>query len=164
MLLFRLAVLVISLTVATAVSAQSFEAYVTGGAGGFVHSTGGSGPLMAGAGGAEWLTTQRLGLAADAGLLIGPHGDLAVTLGLDARLRLRGRTPADGWAPHVFVGYSPLRFFDLSDQGLQFGAGLDYRLSPGRALRFEFRDIMRDGGSVSSHYWTVRVGMTFRPS
>jgi hypothetical protein len=161
MLLFRLTVLVISLTVATAASAQSLEAYVTGGTGGWVHSTGGRGTLMAGAGGVEWLPAQQLGIAGDGGLLISPRGDFALALGVDVRWHPRGTTPQDGWAPYAFVGYSPLRLLEMSDQGLQFGAGLDYRLSPDRALRFEFRDIMRDGGAVSSHYWTMRIGMTF---
>jgi hypothetical protein len=162
MLLFRLGVLVTCLMAASGASAQSLEAYVAGGAGGWVHDTGSSGALMVGAGGVEWLPTAYVGIAGEGGLLTSPRGDLAATLGVDARLHLRGTSPPGGWAPYAFAGYSPLRFFELSDQGLQFGAGVDYRVSPRRALRFELRDILRRGGSVASHYWTVRVGVTFR--
>ena len=162
MLLFRLGVLVTLLFVADATSAQSLEAYVTGGAGGWVHNTGSRGSLMAGAGGVEWLPTPYVGIAGEAGVLTSTSGDLAATLGVDARVHFGGATPSGGWAPYAFAGYSPLRFFELSDQALQFGAGIDYRLSPRRALRFELRDIVRSGGSVTSHYWTARVGMTFR--
>jgi hypothetical protein len=162
MLLFRLGVLATSLVVANAASAQSLEAYVTGGGGGWVHNTGSHGSLMVGAGGMEWLPIPHLGLAGEAGVLTSVSGDLAATLGVDARLHFRGTTPPGGWAPYAFAGYSPLRFFALSDQALQFGAGIDYRLSPRRAIRLELRDILRSGGSVTSHYWTARVGLTFR--
>ena len=162
MLLFRLGVLVTFIALASATSAQSLEGYVTGGAGGWVHDTGSSGSLMVGAGGVEWLPTPSFGIAAEGGLLTSPRGDFAATLGVDARLHFRGTSPPGGWAPYAFAGYSPLRFFELSDQGVQFGGGIDYRLGPRRALRFELRDILRHGGSVTSHYWTVRVGVTFR--
>jgi len=157
MLLVRLGVLVTFLMAARAASAQSLEGYVTGGAGGWVHNTGSRGSLMVGAGGVEWLPAPYLGIGGEGGILMSPSGDLAATLGVDARLHFIGTSRPGGWAP-----YSPLRFFELSDQGLQFGGGIDYRVSPRRALRFELRDILRRGGSVTSHYWTVRVGMTFR--
>ena len=161
-MLFRFCVLVTLLLVAGTASAQSLEAYVTGGAGGWVHNTGSRGSLMVGAGGAEWLLTSHLGLGGEGGLLTSVSGDVAATLGVDARLHFRGTSPADSWAPYAFAGYSPLHFFEVSDQGLQFGGGIDYRLSPRRALRFELRDILRSSGSVTSHYWTARVGVTFR--
>jgi hypothetical protein len=162
MLLFRFSVLATMLMIASTAAAQSFEGYVTGGAGRWVHNTGSSGSLLSGAGGVEWLPTSHLGIAGEAGVLTSVSGDLAATLGIDARLHFRGSSPAGGWAPYVFAGYSPLRFFELSDQGLQFGAGIDHRLSGRRALRFELRDIARSSGSVRSHYWTARVGVTFR--
>ena len=117
---------------------------------------------MVGAGGVEWLLIPHLGIAGEGGLLLSPGGDIAATLGVDARVHFLGTPPPGGWGPYVCAGYSPLRFFELSDQALQFGAGVDYRLSPRRALRVELRDILRTGGSVTSHYWTVRVGVAFR--
>jgi hypothetical protein len=162
MLLVRLGVLVTFLMVTRAASAQSLEGYVTGGAGGWVHNTGSRGSLMVGAGGVEWLPAPYLGIGGEGGILMSPSGDLAATLGVDARLHFTGTSRPGGWAPYAFAGYSPLRFFELSDQGLQLGGGIDYRVSPRRALRFELRDILRRGGSVTSHYWTVRAGMTFR--
>ena len=161
MLLFRLIVLATVLIVASQASAQSFEAYVTGGAGRWVHNTGSSGPLLVGATGVEWLPTPYLGIAGEGGLLTSGSGDLAATLAVDARVHLRGASEPGTWAPYAFAGYSPLRFFEMSDQGLTFGAGIDYRLSPRRALRLEVRDILRQSGSVTSHYWTTRVGLTF---
>jgi hypothetical protein len=161
MLLFRLGVLVTLLMSAQAAEAQPFEAYVTGGAGRWVHNTGSSGPLLAVAGGVEWLPGPYFGIGGEGGLLAGTSGDIAATLGVDARVHFRGTTPPGGWSPYAFVGYSPLAFFDLSDQGVSVGAGLDYRLSDCRALRFELRDIFRSSGSVKSHYWTARVGVTF---
>jgi hypothetical protein len=110
----------------------------------------------------EWLPLPHLGIAGEGGLLASPRGDIAATLGVDARLHVLGTSRPGGWAPYAFAGYSPLRFFGLSDQALQFGAGADYRLSPRRALRLELRDILRSGGSVTSHYWTARVGVAFR--
>jgi hypothetical protein len=162
MLLFRLAALATSLLVAHPAPAQSLEAYVTGGAGGWVHNTGSRGALMVGAGGVEWLPLPHVGIAGEGGLLLSPAGDIAATLGVDGRVHFLGTQSPGGWAPYAFAGYSPLRFFELSDQALQFGAGVDYRLSRRRALRFELRDILRTGGSVTSHYWTARVGVTFR--
>jgi hypothetical protein len=161
-MLFRLCVLATCLVIASTASAQSLEGYVAGGAGGFMHNTGSRGSLMVGAGGVEWLPTSHLGIGGEAGLLTSASGGLAATLGVDARLHFRGSSPADGWAPYAFVGYSPLRVFELSDQGLQFGGGIDSRLGPRRALRFELRDILRRSGSVTSHYLTARVGVTFR--
>jgi hypothetical protein len=158
-MLFRISACVMFFMIAGPVSAQSLEGYVTGR---WVHDTGSSGSLMVGAGGVEWLPMPHLGIAGEAGVLTSVSGDLAATLAADARLHVRG-TPLPGeWAPYVFAGYSPLRFFEMSDQGLTFGAGIDYRLSRGRALRLELRDILRRSGSVSSHYWTARVGVTFR--
>ena len=52
--------------------------------------------------------------------------------------------------------------FDLSDPGLQYGGGVDYRINSGRAIRFEVRDVRREGGLVTSRYWTARRGLTFR--
>jgi hypothetical protein len=87
---------------------------------------------------------------------------MAVTVAVDARFHFTGPQTPGQWAPYAFVGYSPLRFFELSDQGLTFGGGVDYRLSARRAVRIEVRDIMRSGGSVESHYLTARVGFAFR--
>lgn len=162
MLLFRLALLGPCLALASAGSAQSLEGYVTGGAGRWVHSTGSSGPLLAAAGGAEWLATRHVGIGGEGGLLLSPSGDVAATLAVDARLHLLGTTPRGRWAPYVCAGYTPLRLFELSDQGAVVGAGLDYRLSARRAVRLEVRDLLRSGGSVRTHYWTVRAGLTFR--
>ena len=117
---------------------------------------------MVGAAGAEWLAAPRFGIAGEAGILTSLGGDMAATLSVDARLHPSG-TPSQGqWAPYVFVGYSPMRFFELSDQGLTFGGGVDYHVSARRAVRFEVRDIMRSGGSVESHYLTARVGFALR--
>jgi hypothetical protein len=162
MLLFRLGILVTVLMAASTASAQSVEAFVTGGAGRWVHNTGSSGPLMVGAGGVEWLPTPHLGIAGETGLLTSTSGPVAISVSAEARLHFGNRSSTGAWAPYVFAGYSPLRFFELSDHGLQYGAGIDYRLTPRRAVRFELRDIVRDGGLVKSHYWTARVGMTFR--
>jgi hypothetical protein len=162
MLLFRLSALVIFTMVASAASAQSLEGYVTCGTGRWVHSSGNSGSLMVAAGGGEWLPTRHLGIAGEGGMLTSVSGDVAASLGVDARLHFRGASPPGEWAPYAFAGYSPLRFFELSDQGVQFGAGIDYRLSDRRALRLELRDIVRHSGTLTSHYWTARVGVTFR--
>ena len=162
MLLVRLGVFATCLLLASGTAAQPIEGYVAGGAGRWVHSTGTSGSLMVGAAGVEWLPTPYLGMAGEVGMLTSRGGDLAATLGVDARLHFRGTAPPGGWAPYAFAGYSPLRLFGLSDQGVQFGAGIDYRLSTRRALRLELRDILRRGGSVTSHYWTMRLGIAFR--
>jgi len=162
MLLFRVGVLATFLVISGTASAQSLEGYVTGGAGRWVHNTGSSGGLMVGAGGVEWLPLPHFGVAGEAGLLTSSSAYMAILVGADARVHFRDRSSPEAWAPFVLVGYSPLRFFDLTDQGWQFGAGVDYRLSRRRALRFELRDILRHSGSVTSHYWTARVGVTFR--
>ena len=47
-----------------------------------------------------------------------------------------------------------------SDNAWNYSGGLDYRLSEGRRLRFELRDIVRQT-SVTSHYTTFRVGFIF---
>ena len=161
-MLVRLGAGLLVLIFASAAAAQSVEGSVTGGIGRWVHDNGSSGALVSAAGGGEWLVTPALGLAGEGGLLASPRGDLAATLTIDARLHVGGSRPTATWVPYVFAGYSPLRFFEMSDQGLTYGAGVDHRLTPRRALRFELRDIVRRGGSVTSHYWTARVGVTFR--
>ena len=162
MVLLRLGVVVTVLTVASAAYAQSVEGYVTAGAGQWLHSNGNSGSLLAGAGGVEWLPAPYFGVAGEGGVLTSLSGGLVFSVGVDARVHFRGTTAPGQWAPYAFVGYSPLRTFDLSDHGPQFGAGADYRLSRRHALRLEVRDIMRQSGSVTSHYWTARVGVTVR--
>lgn len=147
--------------VAGPASAQSVEGYALGGVGRWLHDTGSGGTLMVGAGGVQWLPVPHVGIGGEGGVLTSVSGDLAAYLGVDARWHLRA-SPTRGWAPYVFVGYSPLRFVELSDQGLQYGAGADYRLSAHRALRVELRDILRHSGSVRTHYWTARAGVTFR--
>ena len=161
-MLFRLIVSSIVLLGAAQTTAQPFEGYVTTGAGGGVHRTGGRGTLLSAAAGGEWLASRHVGVGGEGGVLVSPRGDLATTLAVDARLHLLGATPRGRWAPYLLAGYTPLRFFEASDQGLHIGGGVDYRLSPGRAIRVEVRDILRRGGSISTHYWTVRVGLTFR--
>lgn len=161
-MLFRLIVSIVVLLGAGQAVAQPFEGYVTAGAGGWVHSTGGRGPLLSAAAGGEWLATRYVGVGGEGGVLVSPRGGLAATLAVDARLHLLGTTPRGNWAPYLLAGYTPLRLFEASDQGLHVGGGVDYRLSPSRAVRVEVRDILRRGGSVSTHYWTVRVGLTFR--
>lgn len=161
-MLCRIVLLTSLLMGAGSASAQTLEGYVTGGAGHWSHNTGSSGELIVGAAGLEWLPSPQFGIAGEGGLLTSLNGDLAATVGVDARVHFN-RSPEPGqWAPYAFVGYSPLRFFELSDQGVSFGGGVDYRLSPRRALRFEVRDILRSSGSVDSHYLTARVGLTFR--
>lgn len=162
-MLFRIVVLAtLILFIAGSASAQSLEGYVTGGVGRWSHDNGSSGELFAGAVGLEWLLVPKLGIAAEGGLLTNLNGDLAATVAVDVRLHFTGAPEAGEWAPYAFVGYSPLRFFELSDHGVTFGGGIDYRLSQRRALRFELRDIQRNGGSITSHYLTARVGLTFR--
>ena len=152
----------LSLACPHSASAQTFEAYVFGGAGRWVHNTGSSGPLVVGGGGGEWMPTRHLGIAGDAGLLTSPGGSVGLAVSVDVRLHFRAGSAAGTWAPYVFAGYTPFGLFDRSDQGLQYGTGADYRLSARRALRLEVRDILRESGSVRSHYWTARVGLTFR--
>jgi outer membrane protein with beta-barrel domain len=163
--LLRLISAMTFVVVASAAFAQSsVEGYVTGGGGQWVHNNGSRGSLVVGAGGVEWLPAPYFGIAGEAGALTSFSGDLLFSVGADARVHILG-TPGPGeWGPYAFAGYSPLKFFELSDHGPQFGAGVDYRLSRGRALRFEVRDILRRSSSVTSHYWTARLGMTFRSS
>jgi hypothetical protein len=161
--LFRFIVAVPLLAVASVAPAQSsLEVYVAGGLGQFVHSSAGSGSLGVGAVGVEWLPIPHLGIAGEGGAFASFSGDLLFSLGTDARVHFLGAPTLGGWAPYAFVGYSPLKFFELTDHGPQFGAGVDYHVGPHRALRFEVRDILRRSASVNSHYWTARVGVTFR--
>jgi hypothetical protein len=163
MVLARLGVVVMFVMVAADAAAQSsFETYVAAGMGRWVHNIGTSGSLIVGAGGVEWLPAPVVGIGVEGGAFTSVRGDLLLSMGVDARVHFRGTPPPGEWAPYALVGYSPLKFFELSDQGAQFGAGVDYRLSPRRALRFEVRDILRRSVSVRSHYWTARVGLTFR--
>jgi hypothetical protein len=162
-MLFRAIVLIAIIVVAAPAYAQPpVEAYVTGGLGRWVHSTGNSGSLVVGAGGVEWLPAPYFGIAGEGGVFTSLSGDLLFSVGIDARVHFRGMPEPGKWAPYAFAGYSPLAFFEASDQGAQFGVGVDYRLSRRRAIRFEVRDILRHSVSLTSHYWTARVGVTFR--
>ena len=80
---------------------------------------------------------------------------------VDGRLHFRDGRAMRTWAPYVLGGYSRLWSFELTDNALHFGGGVDYRLNEGRAVRLEFRDIRRES-DVTSHYWTARVGVTSR--
>jgi hypothetical protein len=145
-----------------AASAQvPFEGYVIGGLGQWVHNTGSSGPLVVGAAGIEWRPLTAVGIAGEGGVFTSSSGGVLFSLGVDARLHFRG-TAAGMWKPYVLAGYSPLNFFGLTDHGVQFGGGADYRLRGGRAIRLEVRDVLRRSAAISSHYWTARVGVTFR--
>jgi hypothetical protein len=124
------------------------------------HNSGSRGSLVVGAGGVEWLATPYFGIAGEGGVLTSFSGGLLFSLGAGGRVHARGPSAPGEWAPYVFAGYAPLKFFELSDQGAQFGAGIDYRLRPRRALRFEVHDLLRRSVSVTSHYWTARGGVT----
>ena len=162
-MLLRLIVFMTFIGVASSAYAQSpVEAYVTGGVGRWVHSNNNSGSLVVGAAGVEWLPAPYFGVGGEGGVFTSADGGLLFSLGIDARVHFRGAAAPGEWAPYVFAGYSPLAFFEASDHGAQFGGGVDYRLSRRRAIRFEVRDILRESGSIRSHYWTARVGVTFR--
>jgi hypothetical protein len=160
--LWRTLIFITFIGIVTPAHAQSpVEAYVAGGLGRWVHSNTNSGTLAVGAAGVEWLAAPYLGIGGEGGVF--PSDDSVMfSLGVDARVHFRGVTGPGEWAPYVLVGYSPLKFFEASDHGAQFGGGVDYRLSRRRAIRFELRDILRESGTIRSHYWTARVGVTFR--
>jgi hypothetical protein len=161
MMLARVVTLVVLLPTA-AYAQPAMEGYVMGGAGQWMHNNGSRGALLVAAGGVEWRPAAHLGIAGEGGLFTSRDGGFLFSVGADARLHFRPAAAPRTWAPYVFAGYSPLKFFGLTDHGVQFGGGADYRLDENRAIRLELRDILRESGSISTHYWTVRVGMTFR--
>ena len=136
------------------------EAYVIGGAGKWSNNFT-SGTLVGGAGGLEVLLTPHVGAGAEVGALASGSGGLMLAVSVDGRLHFRDGRAMRTWAPYAVGGYSRLWFFERTDNALHFGAGIDYRVSAGRAVRLELRDIRR-GSGVTSHYWTARVGVTFR--
>lgn len=154
------AALVLAALTAPARAQHVFEPYVTGGAGRWSNDFT-AGALAGAAGGMEWLPAPRVGIGGEAALLGSFGGDLLFTAGADARIHLRQDADVGVLAPYVFAGYSRLTFFEVSGNAVQYGGGVDYRVRPGRAVRLEFRDHVRQSG-VTSHYWTIRAGLAFR--
>jgi hypothetical protein len=138
----------------------SADVYVNGAAGTWANNFS-SGSLVGGGGGAEWLVAPQVGVAGEVQVLTTLTGGFMAMAGVDSRVHLHSTRVAGEWSPYALAGYARLRFFEAADHALQFGAGVDHALGASRAIRFEVRDLVRQSG-VTSHYWTVRVGVAFR--
>jgi hypothetical protein len=120
-----------------------------------------SGSLFGAAGGAEAVIDERLGLGGELGV-VANQGNALLTFSAGPSLRFR-RASSSRVVPFVAGGYTLLQFFELADHGYHVGAGVDVGGGDRHALRVEFRDVIRPthlSGPV--HYWSVRVGMSFR--
>ena len=159
--MFRFVVLSAVLAMASPAFAQSsVEGYLAGGAGAWSNPST-SGSLFAGVGGVEWRLSPFAGIAAEGGVMTTLRGGLALIVGADGRAHFGDSRTPHHWAPYALGGYSRLAFFEGSDNAVQLGAGADYRLSSRRALRIEIRDLIRSS-NVTSHYWTARIGLSFK--
>lgn len=155
--------IVLGASILSAVSASAQvqpEAYVVAAGGGWSNNFA-SGALAGGGGGIEILFSPYFGAAGETSLLSTAGGDLLMPISVDGRAHFVNGSATGMWAPFALAGYSRLTFFEAADHAAHFGIGADYRTSAKRAMRLEFRDIVRQTG-VTSHYWTVRVGVTFR--
>ena len=136
------------------------EGYVSGGVGSWSNNFN-SGALFGGAGGVEGRVAPHVGIGGEVGTFTTIRGDLLLSVGVDGRAHFGSPQASGQWSPYVLAGYSRLTSFEQSDNALQFGVGADYRTGPHRGVRLELRDLVRQSG-VTSHYWTVRLGLTFR--
>jgi hypothetical protein len=142
---------------ASARAQVGIEAHASGGLGGWSSRSSGS-ALGSGSGGAGVMVAGIAGVEFDVTVLANP-GNAALALSPGGRVRLM--RPAEGRpVPFLTAGYTHLSFFEGEADAFNVGGGLEYPLSRHRMLRFEFRDIVRR--DWPSHFWTVRVGMTFR--
>jgi hypothetical protein len=142
-------------------TAQSAEVFAVGAAGGWNRDYGSGGTLFGAAGGGEFLPVPQFGVGGEAAIHGNLRGGMMLALSADGRAHLtRGRDQRV--VPFVGGGYSRLMFFELSDHAFNVSGGLDVRVSDRRALRFEFRDFVRDDHILRTHYWAFRAGLTFR--
>lgn len=155
---FWLSVLMVLVSVALAAAQRSPEGYLVGAAGGWTTGRSGGG-LLGAAAGAEFPVASRLDVGGEGGVLGGADGGLLI-LSLSVRGDLVNRTD-HRVTPFVVGGVSGLLSFGGPERALHFGGGIDYRPADRRPLRFEFRDIITRAGR-QSHFWSFRVGMTFR--
>lgn len=158
MRLVLMAAIAAALLVPGRVQAQvGVEAHATGGFGGWSGPYSGS-PLVSGSGGAGVMVAGIAGVEFDMAVLANP-GNAAFAPSLNGRVRLL-RTSSGRPTPFVTAGYTHLYFFEGEADAFNVGGGLELPLSRHRMLRFEVRDIVRR--DWPSHFWTFRVGMTFR--
>jgi len=155
---FWLGVWMVLVSVMPAAAQRSPEGYLVGAAGGWTTGRSGGG-LLGAAAGAEFPVASRLDVGGEASVLGGADGGLLI-LSLSVRGDLVNRTHLV--VPFVVGGFSGLLSSDLSPgRALHIGGGIDYRPADRRPLRFEFRDIITGAGR-QCHFWSFRVGMTFR--
>ena len=152
---FVLAILVL---IPTSVLAQEsrVEGYVAGAAGRWSNRFT-SGSLAGVTGGVDVAVTPFVAAEFDGSLLA--SGGLLLGLSPGTKVRFQRWEPQKVM-PFVAGGYSYLQFFEGSRHAFNVGGGVEYAFNDSRALRIEVRDMIRR--DFPSHYFTVRVGVTFR--
>jgi hypothetical protein len=149
------------LTSGSPAAGQHAERFVVAAAGGWSSPFATSG-LLGGAAGGEAVFGSRLGVGGEVGLLVGPDDCGLLNVAADTRLRLSGPRIERRTTPLVLAGYSFLHFFEAAAHAWNLGAGADYRVAARRAIRVEFKDIIRSRRGWGAHYWAARVGLVFR--
>ena len=148
----------VTMLLAAPAAAQGLEGYAAGAFGGWSHRFN-SGSLFGGTVGVDIGVAPAVAIEIDGALVGGASGNLLLALSPGAKVRFRRWVP-NTVAPFVVGGYSYLHFFEGVSHAFNIGGGVDYPLSESRAVRVEVRDMIRR--DFPSHYFTVRVGVTFR--
>ena len=141
-----------------AASAQRSHGYVFAGPSGISGADVASSNLNFGGGG-EWRLTGGVGLGVETGAFI-PKGDASASVGV-ASVNGYFHFPSKGKIdPYVTGGYS-LLFRSGTDNGGNFGFGVNLWLFRSLGLKLEFRDHVVSSGGATSHWWGGRVGLNF---
>lgn len=145
----------------TEAAAQSSHGYVFVAPGG--QSAGGRTFATAHAGGGfEAILKRYVGVGADLGY-VAPTERLGSGVGVvspNGYFHIGG-DHYRGIDPFVTAGYTA--FIRTRTRSLfNFGGGMNWWITDGKGLKFEFRDHVDAGGATTIHFWSIRLGLTFR--
>ena len=115
-------------------------------------------------GGAEALFKDAFGVGAEIGYLnwFEEGSDGLGILSVNGSYHFNGGAVSGRWRPFVTGGYTLGFDSEESVNLFNIGGGVDYWMKPKVGLRLEFRDHIWSGGDENIHFWSFRVGITFR--
>ncbi len=143
-------VLILLAAFVQAVAAQSANGYIAGG----------SGSSVQGAGGAELVIAQTIGIGGDFGF-IDSHSSSGFA-SVDGSFHFNRHAATARVDPFVIGGYSRAFSIFSGANGANFGFGLNFWFAHHFGVRGEFRDMVFPGNSSTNNNWVIRGGIAFR--
>jgi hypothetical protein len=134
--------------------------YAVGGLGGVSAFFRTQTPMVSAAGGAEVVTPVGVGAGAEVGLLLATSGGFLRLVSVNGVARLsRGNETAA--VPFLTAGYTNAASAEVGFNAWNIGGGILLRSAQRPGVRIEFRDHVRPDPRGTSHYWTLRAGVSF---